>query len=81
MDKDNIDCGDVRDFKGKDAKHDDVRAISNCASNMNIHVCMEGLEDRNMIDYMSRFGPYSYQGYYYSKPILMEDFKKKYIVQ
>ncbi len=76
-----IDRSFVSDIQGNVANQEIVRAISNCASNMNIHVCMEGLEDRNMIDYMSRFGPYSYQGYYYSKPILMEDFKKKYIVQ
>ena len=76
-----IDRSFVSDIQGNVANQEIVRAISNCATNLNIHVCMEGLEDRDMIDYMSRFGPYSYQGYYYSRPIRMEDFKVKYFPQ
>ena len=81
MDTLKIDRSFVSDIQGNIANQEIVRAISSCATNLNIHICMEGLEDRDMIDYMSRFGPYSYQGYYYSRPIIMEEFKKKYIIK
>ncbi len=74
-----IDRGFVCDIQGNVANQEIVRAITSCASNLHIHVCMEGVEDRNMVDYMNRFSPYSYQGYYYSRPIPMENFKKKYL--
>jgi diguanylate cyclase (GGDEF)-like protein len=74
-----IDRGFVCDIQGNVANQEIVRAISSCASNLDIHICMEGLEDRNMVDYMSRFSPYSYQGFYYSRPIPMNDFYDKYM--
>lgn len=74
-----IDRSFVSDIQGNVANQEIVYAITNCAANLNIHVCMEGVEDRNMIDYMNRYSPYSYQGYYYSRPIQMGNFLEKYM--
>ena len=74
-----IDRSFVSDIKGNVANQEIVGAITSCASNLNIHVCMEGVEDRSMIEYMNQYSPYSYQGYYYSKPIRMGNFIEKYL--
>ncbi len=73
-----IDRGFVCDIQNNIANQEIVKAIAGCASSLNVHVCMEGLEDRDMIEYMKQYNPDSYQGFYYSRPIPMEEFKKKY---
>lgn len=55
-----------------------IRAISNCAKELHVHICLEGLETREMIDFVKQFYIYSYQGYYYSKPIIMSQFRERY---
>lgn len=55
-----------------------IRAISNCAKELHVHICLEGLETREMIDFVKQFYIYSYQGYYYSKPIIMSQFQELY---
>lgn len=57
-----------------------VQAVSECAKTLNIHVCTEGIENEEMIQFLKRYPVYSYQGYYYSKPIPMNDFWEKYCV-
>ena len=38
----------------------------------------EGVETKENVEYLTKIGCDSIQGYYYSKPIPWEDFKKKY---
>ena len=57
-----------------------VQAVSECARTLNIQVCTEGIENEEMIRFLKRYPVYSYQGYFFSKPIPMEDFWAKYCV-
>ena len=54
-----------------------LEAITNCASKLNINCCVEGIETERMKDYLKKnFKITSFQGYYYSKPIEIDDFIK-----
>lgn len=55
-----------------------VEAVINCANNLDILVCVEGVEDRNLIEILKKYNPSCFQGYYYSKPLYIEEFKEKY---
>ena len=46
---------------------------------MNITVCVEGIENKEIADIVVKMGPLLLQGYYYSKPLAPQDFEKKYI--
>ena len=73
-----IDRGFVRDIETNTANQHIVKAVTGCAQDMGVHVCLEGLEDRKMINFTKKYHVYSYQGYYFSKPIVMEEFIDKY---
>ena len=73
-----IDRGFISGIQNNPANQAIVRAITECASDMDVHVCMEGLEDRELIDFVKQYSVYSYQGYYFSKPITMKEFVEKY---
>ena len=52
-----------------------LEAITNCASRLNINCCVEGIETERMKDYLKKnFKITSFQGYFYSKPIEIDDF-------
>lgn len=55
-----------------------VEALSVCAKKLYVHVCMEGLENRQMIDFVKQYEIYSYQGFHYSRPIPSDKFFEKY---
>ena len=74
-----IDRAFVRDIEGNKANQSIVRAVTDCANDLNVHVCLEGMEDRKMIDFTKRFDVYSYQGFYFSRPISLEAFTEKYL--
>lgn len=58
-----------------------VKAVTGCAEDLNVHVCMEGLENREMIDFVKRYDIYSYQGFHFSRPIPIEQFLEKYVTK
>lgn len=74
-----IDRGFVFDIEDKPANQAIVEAVSLCARKLGVKVCIEGVETRELIDFLDQYGAYSYQGYYYSKPIRKEVFIEKYI--
>lgn len=74
-----IDRAFIRDIEENKANQSIVRAITNCANDLSIHVCLEGLEDREMIDFAKQFDVYSYQGFYFSRPVSLEVFTEKYL--
>ena len=52
-----------------------LEAITNCASRLNINCCVEGIETEEIKEYLrENFKITSMQGYYYSKPIEIDDF-------
>lgn len=75
-----IDRGFIADIMNNYANQVIVESVSNCANKLNIGVCMEGIETREMIEFVKQYPIYSYQGYFFSKPIPRNDFMGKYLV-
>ncbi len=54
-----------------------LKAIIDCARKIGAHVCVEGIETKEMADYIcNNFNITSLQGYYYSKPVTLDIFLK-----
>lgn len=54
-----------------------LRAITNCAKELGKTVCVEGIEEEDLAIYLRKnFFVTSFQGFYYSKPIEIEEFKE-----
>lgn len=53
-----------------------VRAVVQCANDLDVPVCIEGIENDDLLRYMNQYAVSGYQGYLYSRPIIKEDFKK-----
>lgn len=51
-----------------------VRNIADLASIFGSKVCVEGIETEGMRDILKRYHVESFQGYYYAKPLLLEQF-------
>lgn len=56
-----------------------VESIIQCANTLGVKVCVEGIENQKLIEFMKKYGVHSYQGYYYSKPVEIEEFLQKYV--
>ena len=51
--------------------------MSGFAHNMNVHVALTGIENAEMLGFVrDKFPADSFQGYYYSKPVSIEELKK-----
>ena len=71
-----LDMGFVRKI-GKNSKIGSViHSIIDMAHHMDIKVIAEGAETKEQVDFLKRHGCDYIQGYYYSKPLSMEDFGK-----
>ena len=51
-----------------------VKAVIDCAEQLQIHVCLEGVENQEQLQYLSRFPAEIHQGYYYGKPMQRKEF-------
>ncbi|MBQ9124992.1 MAG: EAL domain-containing protein [Acholeplasmatales bacterium] len=56
-----------------------IQAITECARNLDVKVCCEGIEDKVVLDFISQYYINTYQGYYYSRPIPHSEFMDKFI--
>jgi len=73
-----IDRSFMMDIPTNNSNQAIVKAVTSCATDLDINVCLEGLEGREIIDFVKKYAVYSYQGYYFSRPIPIEMFKEKY---
>ena len=74
-----IDRGFVYDIQNNHVNQAIVKAVTNCASELNVQVCVEGIEDEVLANFVHQYKVHSYQGYYYSKPKRFEELKKEYL--
>ncbi len=72
-----IDREFVKNIEQSISDQNTVRFISSLANGFEAEVCVEGVETAQMRDFLRNYGVKSFQGYYYSKPIPMEEFIKK----
>ncbi|MBR1752432.1 MAG: GGDEF and EAL domain-containing protein [Ruminococcus sp.] len=73
-----FDRGFTKDIITNKVNQTIIKAITECAKELHVHVCLEGMENREMIEFSKRFCVYSYQGYYYSRPIVIKQFDELY---
>ncbi|MDE5564022.1 MAG: EAL domain-containing protein, partial [Oscillospiraceae bacterium] len=73
-----IDREYVKNVQTSHADQSTVQFISNLAEAFSAGVCVEGVETAEMRDILRSYQVRSFQGYYYSKPIPIDEFMKKY---
>ena len=69
-----IDMSFIKDIKRKPQNQAMVKSIVDYAKRTDTEVCIEGIENKEVLDYISGFGATWHQGYYYSKPVPIEQF-------
>ena len=74
-----IDREYVKDVEKSRSDQNTVQFISELAESFEAEVCVEGVETAEMRDFLKKYHVGSLQGYYYSKPIPMDEFIQKYI--
>lgn len=73
-----IDRGYVLNIETDDKDKNTVRFITDLAKSFSAEVCVEGIENANMRTELQTFKVHSLQGFYYSKPVEIDEFLKKY---
>ena len=71
-----VDMSFIRDIKQKPQNQAMVQSIVDYARRTNTETCIEGIEDKEVSDYIEKFGSTWQQGYYYSKPVPIEQFEE-----
>ena len=71
-----IDRGFVKKIEENEVDRELVKYISGLASLFGAKVCVEGIETEGMRDILQEFHVESFQGYYYAKPLMIEDILK-----
>ena len=69
-----IDRSFVRRIEANEIDRELVRNIADLAGIFGAKVCVEGIETPGMRDILQHFRVGSFQGYYYAKPLLLEQF-------
>lgn len=71
-----VDMSFIRNIQDKPQNQAMVQSIVDYARRTNTQTCIEGIEDKTVSDYISQFGATWHQGYYYSKPVPIEQFRE-----
>ena len=56
-----------------------VKSVSQLADALHMHVCVEGVEDKNQCDALKDMNVDLIQGYLFDKPLSVDDFEQKYL--
>lgn len=67
-----IDMSFVKDIKNKPFNQAIVESIVSFANTTNLEVCIEGVENEEVREYLAKFDADWHQGYHYSKPVTIE---------
>ena len=60
-------------------EHELLTRIIDMVHSLNIKEVVEGIEEKDELDRITALGPDYIQGYYYSKPCPLDDFKEQFI--
>ncbi len=74
-----IDRGFILEIETNRADQAIVKSVLDCAQLLEIPVCVEGIENKQLESYMNNYPASSYQGYLYSRPIRIEQFKTLFV--
>lgn len=68
-----IDMSFIKDIQNKPTNQAMVKSIVDFGRSSHLDICIEGVEDQSVLDYISQYGATWYQGYFFSKPVIFED--------
>lgn len=74
-----IDMGFLRNSAMSQKSQDILRAIIELAKELGMHVISEGVETKEQYDILVEMGTDVVQGYYFAKPMRVNEFEEKYI--
>lgn len=70
-----VDMSFIKDIEHKPQNQAMVQSIVDYANRTNTETCIEGIENQEVSDYVHQFGATWYQGYFYSKPVPIDQFE------
>ena len=70
-----VDMSFIKDIKNKPQNQAMVQSIIDYAKRTNTEICIEGIEVANVDNYIKHFGATWHQGYYYSRPVPIDEFE------
>ena len=73
-----VDRDYVKNVEKRSSDQSTIKSISDLADAFSAEVCVEGVETAGMRDFLRKYSVNSLQGYYYSKPVSIEKFMRKY---
>lgn len=76
MDEIKIDMSFIREIKCNPKNQAMVHSILSFAQKCHIATCLEGVENEELQDYLRTYNATWFQGYYYSKPVPIDELKK-----
>ena len=68
----------TRELQGVEKHEILTRTLCAAAARSEVDVCFEGVEDAQMLDYLKGYGDVLLQGYYFDKPLTLDEFMGKY---
>ncbi len=77
-----IDMGFLTNSESREVQgrsHSILRNIIYLAKSLDMEVITEGVETKTQVDFLAEYGCDIYQGYYFAKPMPVDDFEKKYL--
>ncbi len=71
-----IDMSFVKNIEEKPQNQEMVKSIISYGKNTSVETCIEGVENQQVRDYLNQYGATWYQGYYYSRPVPIDELMK-----
>lgn len=76
LDEVKIDMSFVKDIQHKPYNQAMVKSIIDFTEKMNLEICIEGIENKDVKAHLQNYGATWFQGYCFSKPLPIEQFKE-----
>ena len=73
-----LDMAFTHELRGVEKHEIFARTLCESAAKHGTDVCFEGVEDGNTAEYLKEYGDVLLQGYYFDRPMLPEEFERKY---
>lgn len=73
-----VDMGFLRQTEHQERSRTILKTIISLSKQLGMEVITEGVETREQVDFLTDMGCDIFQGYYFAKPMPVEDFEKKY---
>ncbi len=70
-----IDRGFILNLEDNRVDQSIIQAITKCARDIDLGICVEGIETSHMRDIIKNYPTTNFQGYFYSVPVILNDFK------